>query len=101
MLGLFPDFASLHPGYGLLFRRGTKAVASSENTGSPRWLVPVLRACRMPHSGRFSDERSDSTSLAKLMVSPARTGLIQRSSRKPGDGPQAATFSRRAAASFP
>ena len=62
----------------MLFRRGTKAVASSENTNSPRWLVPVLRGCTMPHSGRFSDARFDSTSLAKLMVSPANTGLIQR-----------------------
>ena len=35
----------------------------------------------------------------KLMVSPASTGLIQRSSRKPGDGPQTATCSPRAAAS--
>src|SRR4030088_2335528 len=69
------------------FRRGTKAVASIENTSSPRALVPVLRACRMPHSGRFSEVRSDSTSLAKRMVSPANTGLIQPSSRKPGDGP--------------
>ena len=34
------------------------------------------------------------------MVSPASTGLIQRSSRKPGDGPQTAIFSPRAAASF-
>ena len=33
------------------------------------------------------------------MVSPASTGLIQRNSRKPGDGPQTATFSPRAAAS--
>ena len=55
-----PDFADRQAG----FRRGTKAVASNENTSSPRWLVPVLRACRMPHSGRFSEVRSDSTSLA-------------------------------------
>ena len=34
------------------------------------------------------------------MVSPASTGLIQRNSRKPGDGPQTATFSPRAAASL-
>ena len=34
------------------------------------------------------------------MVSPASTGLIQRSSRKPGDGPQIAIFSPRAAASL-
>ena len=34
-------------------------VASRENTGSPCWLAPVLRACRMPHSGRFSDARSE------------------------------------------
>src|SRR5688572_26641722 len=46
-------------------RRGTKAVARNENTTSPRWLVPVLRACRMPHSGRFSDVRLVSTWLEK------------------------------------
>jgi hypothetical protein len=33
------------------------------------------------------------------MVSPASTGLIQRNSRKPGDGPHTATFSPRATAS--
>src|SRR5205814_7142537 len=82
------------------FRRGTKAVARNEYTGSPRWLVPVLRACRMPHSGRFSDVRLVSITLEKLTVSPAKTGLIQRSSRKPGDGPQIAIFSPRATASF-
>src|SRR5882724_12019989 len=80
-------------------RRGTKAVARNENTASPRWLVPVLRACRMPHSGRFSDVRLVSTWLEKRMVSPASTGLIQRNSRKPGDGPHTATFSPRATAS--
>src|SRR3982074_2218742 len=69
------------------FRRGTKAVASSENTSSPRWLVPVLRACRMPHSGREPEARNDSISLAKLMVSPASTGLIHPQSPKPGRGP--------------
>ena len=41
-----------------------------------------------------------SITLEKLMVSPASTGLIQRRSRKPGDGPQTAIFSPRAAASF-
>src|SRR3979411_2869752 len=81
------------------FRRGTKAVASSENTSSPRWLVPVLRACRMPHAGRESEDRNDSISLAKLMVSPASTGLFHHSSRKPGGGPQIAIFSPRACAS--
>ena len=35
------------------------------------------------------------------MVSPASTGLIQRRSRKPGDGPHTATFSPRATASAP
>ena len=60
------------------FRRGTKAVARNENTTSPRWLVPVLRACRMPHSGRFSEVRLVSIWLEKRMVSPASTGLIQR-----------------------
>ena len=53
-----------------VFRRGTKAVASIEYTSSPRWLVPALRACRMPHCGRFSDVRFDSMTLVKLMVSP-------------------------------
>src|ERR1035437_3143157 len=70
----------------LAFRRGTKADARNENTSLPRWLVPVLRACRMPHSGRESDDRSDSTSLAKLMVSPASTGLIHRNLQNPADG---------------
>src|SRR5438046_10713392 len=81
------------------FRRGTKAVARNENTASPRWLVPVLRACRMPHSGRFSEVRLVSTWLEKRMVSPASTGLIQRNSRKPGECPHPATFSPRATAS--
>src|SRR5258708_2259017 len=83
----------------LALRRGTNAVASSEKTGSPRWLLPVLRASRMPHAGRFSEARFEATSLAYAMVSPASTGLIQRNSRKPGDGPHTATFSPREAAS--
>src|ERR1700742_1874458 len=74
-------------------RRGTKPVPRKENTTSPRWLVPVLRIWTMPHSGRESEARTLSTSLTKLMVSPAITGLIQRSSRKPGDGPPATTGS--------
>ena len=53
----------------------------------------------MPHSGRLDDSRSDSTSLAKWTVSPASTGLIQRRSRNPGDGPHTATSSPRAVAS--
>ena len=48
-----------------MFRRGTKAVASNEYTCSPRWLVPVLRACMMPQPGRESDARLVSTVLAK------------------------------------
>ncbi len=74
----------------MLFRRGTKAVASIENTSSPRWLVPVWRPSRIPHSGRLEEERIDKTSVAKLIVSPASTGLTQRNSRNPGDGPQIA-----------
>ena len=45
-------------------------------------------------------EYAEAISLAKLIASPASTGLIQRSSRKPGEGPQIATFSPRAAASL-
>ena len=48
----------------------------------------------------LEDGRSDLTSVAKLIVSPASTGLIQRSSRNPGEGPQVATSSPRAAASL-
>ena len=44
--------------------RGTKPDARKENTSSPRWLVPVVRACMMPHSGREPEALSDSTSLA-------------------------------------
>src|ERR1700736_6941237 len=84
----------------LAFRRGTKAVDRNEYTSSPCWLTPVLRACTMPHSGRLEDDLNDSISLAKLMVSPASTGLIHRNSRKPGDGPQIALLSPRAAASL-
>ena len=54
----------------------------------------------MPQPGRDADARLDSTRCEKLMVSPASTGLIQRSSRKPGDGPQTATSSPRATASL-
>src|SRR6516165_6270317 len=54
----------------------------------------------MPQPGRESDVRFETTSLTKLMVSPASTGLIQRSSRKPGDGPHIATCSPRAANCF-
>src|SRR5271163_2861 len=79
-------------------RRCAKAVASTENTSSPRWLVPVWRASRMPHCGRFSETRLEAISLAKLMVSPASTGLIQRNSRNPGEGPSGATSSPRASA---
>src|SRR5579872_2213834 len=80
-------------------RRGTKAIAKTENTSSPFWLVPLLRASRMPHPGRLDELRSDKISLAKVMVSPASTGLIQRNSRNPGEGPQTATSSPRATAS--
>ena len=75
------------------FRNGTNAVASTEYTCSPRWLMPVLRACMMPQPGRESDTRLVSITLEKLIVSPASTGRIQRNSRKPGDGPQIATSS--------
>src|SRR5258705_9677513 len=44
--------------------RSTKAELMNDNTGSPRWLVPVLRAVMIPHSGRLADGRSSTTSVA-------------------------------------
>ena len=75
---------------------------------SPAPRTPIRRAgwCRCcgpagcPIRGASPRSAAISISLAKRMVSPASTGLIQRSSRKPGDGPQTATSSPRAAASF-
>src|SRR5439155_25399095 len=44
--------------------RSTKAELTNESTGSARWLVPVLRAVMIPHSGRLADGRSSSISVA-------------------------------------
>jgi hypothetical protein len=42
----------------------TKAELMNDNTGSPRWLVPVLRDVMIPHSGRLADGRSSTISVA-------------------------------------
>ena len=83
--------------------RSAAARRPSPGTNTPARRAGWCRYCGpagCPIRGRFSEVRLVSTSLAKLMVSPASTGLIQRNSRKPGDGPQTATFSPRAAASL-
>lgn len=45
-------------------RRGAKAVARNEYANSPRWFVPVLSTCTIPHCGREAEVRSAFTSEA-------------------------------------
>ncbi len=89
--------------------RATDRPAAAARRPSPAPRTPVRRAgwcrCCGPAGCPIRDAsrkcRIDSISLAKLMVSPASTGLIQRKSRNPGEGPHTAIFSPRAAASWP
>lgn len=54
-------------------------------TVSPASLTPSHSVVTIPRSGRLADSRLSRTLLYIVIVSPARTGLIQRISSMPGE----------------
>jgi len=62
-LGLVDNLAACR-GHDCFCLRSTKAELTNDSTGSPRWLVPVLRAVMIPHSDRLIEGRVSITSAA-------------------------------------